>query len=54
MNKLYFLFVTLLGVIALFVAGCNSTGSSSENDGWLEMSPPETGDSGLINPDDYK
>jgi hypothetical protein len=54
MNKLYFLFVTLLGTVVLFVSGCITSGSSSKEEGWIEVSPAETGDSGLINPDDYK
>lgn len=54
MNKLFFVLVNTLVLVSLLTSGCNTTQSSAQEKGWLEVKPAKTGDSGLINPDDYK
>ncbi len=56
MSKLFLPFVIITAGILLLVSGCViATDSSAEREeGWMEMKPLESNDSGLIDPDDYK
>lgn len=56
MSKLFLPFVIITAGTLLLVSGCYIATDSSANkeEGWMEMKPFDSNDSGLIDPDDYK
>lgn len=56
MNKLIIVFVSVLAGVVLLFTGCVTTSDSTakKDEGWIEMRPLDSNDSGVINPDDYK
>lgn len=56
MDKLIIVFVSVFASAVLLFTGCVTTSDSTakKDEGWIEMKPVDSNDSGAINPDDYK